>query len=186
MMKDRYKVLITSCWSLLLVCLVVKLFGGNWFDICSENSRFIALCEFIDNNMILKIIVNCIMSLILTSLSTLAIMKQVKYTKLQCWLFIPLILSSSIISWYFPIIKTIIDIIVLAVLPIIFKTNWKRVIVGIVLILAFQVLSIVIKNVGNWYLNNESTLISILINIDSLIMVVLYYLYSNYNREEKK
>lgn len=178
MLKDSYKVLIRSCWTLLLVCFGIKIFGGNLFEIACENKTFINVCEYIDNSMFLKITINCISSLILDSLTLLAIMKIKKYNKIQAFIIIPLIIISSISFWYIPVLKTIIDLFLLIGIPIIYKVNWKRILLGFVLMILFQQISLFTKDIGKIYLDCENTLIMLIINIDTFIMLILYYLYA--------
>ena len=153
MMKDSYKVLIRSCWALLLVCFGIKIFGANLFEIVCENERFIKLCDYIDNSMFFKITINCISSLILDSLTLLAIMKIKKYNKIQAFIIIPLIIISSISFWYIPVLKTIIDLFLLIGIPIIYKVNWKRILLGFVLMILFQQISLFTKDIGKIYLD---------------------------------
>ena len=94
----------------------------------------------------------------------------------------------SLVSWYSMVINIIIGVI-LCLLPIIWlKQKWYRVLIGICLILLFQVISIATKSIGGWNLNDEKSLITILLQFDSVIMTTLYYLYSNYliYKKEKK
>lgn len=52
--KDKYnrviKRSIILCWIALAICFIVKIFGGNFFEIATTNQQFIKLCNFIDNN----------------------------------------------------------------------------------------------------------------------------------------
>ena len=178
MMKDKYKVLIRSCWALLLVCFGIKIFGGNLFEIVCENERFISLCDYIDNSMFFKILVNCISAFILDSLSFLAIMQYKMYNKKLALIVIPMIIISSISFWYFPILKSILEIGFMIIIPLIYKVNWKRIVIGILLIFAFQIVSLITRNIGQLYLDCDKTLIVLIINIDTFIMSILYYLYA--------
>lgn len=179
MMKDKYKVLLISCWALLLVCCILKLLGLNIFSINCQNATFITICDYIDNRLYLKIILSCIVALILNSLYILAVLKQRFYTKLQALMFIPLIILMSVIGWYSPPCQIVLNLIFYTVLPILFKVDFKRVLLSLLLLIAFQVISITLKNIGAWHLNTEHTLTAIILQFDTLIMVLLYYLYSN-------
>lgn len=186
MMKDKYKVLIRSCWALLLVCFGIKIFGGNLFEIVCENERFISLCNYIDTHNIIKYIIYCVISLPLNILSVLAMMKQKTFNRLQIFIFIPLMIAMSLIGWYSYLIQLILNIITIFILPIVFSKKWKRVLIGNLLILAFQMISMITKNIGNIHLNEELSLIAIILQLDSIIMVALYYLYSIKNAKELK
>ena len=43
------RVIIIS-WISLALCFVIKIFGGNFFEIICENPNYKALCEYADNN----------------------------------------------------------------------------------------------------------------------------------------
>jgi hypothetical protein len=179
MKKHTLLVVIITCWIVLILALIAKLFGANFYP-TSDNNTFINVCSYIDEHLWLKYTLACIMSLILNSLSFLAILGQRFYTRTQAMIFIPLIIAMSLVSWYNQLINIIIGVI-LYLLPIIWlKKKWYRVLIGVVVILVFQLISIVVKDIGHWYLNQEYTLVSILLQIDSMIMTMLYYLYSNY------
>jgi hypothetical protein len=55
--KDNYKQVVLKraiilCWVLLGICFIVKIFGGNFFNIVCNNERFISVCHFIDTSII--------------------------------------------------------------------------------------------------------------------------------------
>ena len=185
MMKDKYKVLIRSCWALLLVCFIIKIFGGNLFEIACENEIFISICNYIDSNTFLRITINCIIALILDSLTLLAIMQTTKYNKLQAFIILPLIIISSICYWYAPIIKTILELIFMIGIPLIYKVNWKRILLGLLLVLIFQQISLFTKNIGGIVLDSNNSLVSFIMYIDVFIMLILYYLYANKRKEKR-
>lgn len=180
MMKDKYKVLIISCWVLLILALVAKLAGANIFYPKTDNSNFIKVCNYIDNNLWLKYLVNCIMSLVLNSFTILAILGRRFYNKIQFIIYIPLIIAMSLTSWNLKVVNIILSISYYLVAIIWLRKRWYRALIGLALTLIFQVISLLAKNIGSWNLNTESSLIVIIMEIDSLIMIILYYLYSNY------
>lgn len=180
---------IILCWCVLVSCVIIKLCGGDWFTITSGNGNFLNFCNFIDNHFWLKCVVNCIMSIILNSLSILAILGQKWFTNKQVFIFFPLIIFMSIIGWYSCVVCTIMSFIIY-LMPTFFLYGkiWKRILrcfIGIVLICAFQFISLFIKNIGTLFVNTENTITSIILNLDSLIMTCLYYLYSNYFKLKK-
>lgn len=189
--KERYttpfrlKVLIAVCWIAYIICLIIKLCGANLFEIACENERFILICDYIDNTLWLKMIIACIFNLIINSFVICAIFGEKFYTFKQIVVFVPLLISASIIGWYYSIITTILSFIIY-LLPIIYNyKKWYRAIIGLILMIIFQFISLITKNVNEVYLNNQSTLVSIILQIDLLIMVILYYLYANVRKEVK-
>ena len=177
-MKRNLKVLIITCWVVLAICCVLKTVGLNMFAVGTTNENTIAFCTFIDNNFILKVICACISSLILNSLTVLSILQQKFYTKRQMLVFIPLIICISVSSWFNATLSTVLGIIFLLLPILYFPKKWYRCILGFVFVLAFQMLSVFVKDIGGWSLYNTTFLPSILLQIDSFIMVILFYLYS--------
>ena len=184
MMKDPWKVLIISCWSLLAVCVVLKLFGVNWFAAGTDNPNFIAFCNFVDNHLWIKYTVVCLLSLLLNSLTLLAMFSRKWFTKLQFAMFIPYIIVMSLIGWYVPAINSIMGVLIFIIPMFFLGKKWWRALIGFGLVTAFQLVSMFLKEVGHIYLNDESTLVGIILQFDSIIMVTLYYLYANKKRKE--
>ena len=58
--KDKYnrviKRSIILCWIALAICFIVKIFGGNFFEIVVHNDRFTAVCEFCQKVLYLLIL----------------------------------------------------------------------------------------------------------------------------------
>ena len=190
MMKNKYRVLITSCWALLAICCMTKLFGANIFIAVVEEGNFKLACEFINNNIILRGICNILMNIIGSSFYYMAVLKD-KKPRLK-WL-IPLIAYAVIKQIFrenYSGIFFILDIIMMIGFPIFLNTKvWKTAILGFVITFIFQLLSMLLK-LDNFVMFDENFLIGAILSIDYYIMLILYYLYSNYNdlelkREEK-
>ena len=58
--KSPYGLIITISWIALILCLIIKLFGGHWFELWLNNDKFISFCEFVDNTQWFKMILACI------------------------------------------------------------------------------------------------------------------------------
>lgn len=117
--------LIRASWVVLICCFIVKLFGGNYFEIVCENENFVMICNFIDNNFWLKVIVYAIICVINVSLVLLAIIEKRKFSGWQN-IIILLIVVKSIMSWYLQIVTFCLDIIIGIVIPfVICKKNEK-------------------------------------------------------------
>ena len=174
MKKNIYKVLIESCWILLIFCFALKLLFGNLFAISVESQNFIAFCEWLDTHW-LKYIIATIVYVPSTYLLYCCLTKQ-KLGK-DLWLLL-FLLPMAFIKERIAIIGVIIEFIYLLVIPLV-KSKFKSikwVILGIVTIFGFQVISLLTKNIG-LYIDNSSMLIGLIYQIDYYIMIVLYYLY---------
>ena len=188
MKQNSLKTLIITCWAVLVLCLVIKLLGGNWFELATENTKFIQFCEFVDNTMWLKMLLACLIYVGSTYLY-LCVASNKQYLSLkETIVYIPIMIAKSILFWYFPTIATIMDICLITIIPLAFGKfrNWKRILIGFVLINIFQIMSIIIRNIGFANFNNNTTLISMIMQIDYYIMVMLMYLYNLYINKRKE
>lgn len=178
MKENSFKTLIITCWVVLFVCFIIKIFGGNWFELGTENTKFIQFCNFVDDNMWLKIILACIIS-ILTSYPVYCLIYNKKRFKTNhSVVLIAIIVVRSILSWYLTWITFVIDALMLIILPIVLTRKWKRVLIVNAGAVILQLVSTFIRNVGVQITLNESFLIQALLQIDYIIMISLCYLYN--------
>lgn len=189
---------IILCWVMLIVCLIIKLFGGNWFGIICYNKHFIYICEIIDKSVITQDIFAFIVYIPSSIFSMLAITNCPKPNVKQFFV----VLSAVCLIWFSQyiarIVKLIIEPIIFSVLPFIVKcveTNfcdikenikqtWYRGFLGYLLILVFQIISLVTRGMVI-KLIPDNTLIATILAVDYYIMIVLYYLYVKLKKEEK-
>lgn len=192
------KIIIYIQWLFLIIYSIIKLFGGNYFEIVCENDSFINACQFIDNHLWSKIIVCSITSYVMFYFFYLAILGQKSFSKKQLMLFIILIPVESTLKLVTnQFVSLICDIIVCFVIPfIMMKLNDNKItkkwillyfLLGNIFNLLFQIISAFTKNIGV-NIMDESTLITLIYSIDMFIMLSLYYSYSNLlnNRKENK
>lgn len=175
-------------WITLALCFVVKIFGSNFFEIMCENPNYKALCEYADSHFWLKYILMALSSLLCQALYILAILQKYKFTTKQFLIMLVSVLVNAYIKEYYPFISFIFDFWLTLFLPMIFLgKNFKKywnIPIGIILILSFQFLSLVAKNISIGRIDN-STFISLIYGIDVYIMCFLYYLYRNFQKENK-
>ena len=187
--KNTYGMLITLSWILLIVCLIIKLFGGNWFELNSDNSKFIEFCLYVDENMWLKMILACVIYLI-SGYFILSCILNKKLDKKLIFIFLPIMIAKSILNWYFSVLAFILDLIILLVIPIILTKNWKRVLISFVILNALQIITLLLRNaIFGFYENSfnfNSFIIQTLYQIDYYIMIILWYLYTFKRKEIKQ
>ena len=179
------RVIIIS-WISLALCFVIKIFGGNFFEIMSDNPKYKALCEYADTHLWLDFFVSFISSMYCESLYLLSIIQQYKFKKWQfliCLISVTLSSSIKIFSYSF---GWIFDIWLFLLLPIcLLGKNYKKywhTIIAFLLTLSFQFISLIVKNIGDINIA-ETYFIGIIYSIDVYIMALLYYLYRNYKKE---
>lgn len=193
--KDNYKQIVLKrmiilCWILLAVCFVVKIFGGNFFNIVCQNERFIKVCEYVDKNVWSQYVIGCISTLFLQTLYLLAISKHLWFTRKRE---IVIVVSTMMLGVGLRLINSIIgfifDIYQYLIMPFLIHDKYKynvklrRVILGLCLTLIFQITSLIVKNLEIFTVTNNSFLIAFIYNIDVSIMIILYYLHSNNIKE---
>ena len=182
-MKDKYKILIRSTWAVLIFYCIIKVLFGVCFDLMSESKNFIMITEYIDNHLWLKKIVACVTTLISGYFIICAITKQ-KYLKwYHLIVFVPLTIIKSISQWDIKIFGYIIDLVLLIGFPMIISKGFKlkarilRPIIGYLLVPAFQLLSMFLSSIALFKINDLSTLVALLYNLEFYFLVFLYYLY---------
>lgn len=183
MMKNKYKVLIISCWVLLLLCFIAKLFGADIFNIAVKNETFIQICDWLDQHELFKYIITTIFYIPTTYLAYLTMVNK----KIgQDWWIIILCLPCSYLKGLNSYVGFALDMIILIVIPLIVGKlkNWLYVLIGVGAIILFQQISLFIRN-QNFYLVKDSLLINIIMSIDYYIMVILYYLHIRYYKTKK-
>ena len=151
--KIKYlKRVILICWSCLLICLIFKLFGFNIFKINYNNQRFKDICYIIDTNNVLKYIISFIYCLISLYLYTASILQKLYLNNIEFILILLTVAVGTFIKLYSVNIGWVFDIwqILILNLILIFKTTKKyyRVFIAAILLLIFQIISLITKDIG--------------------------------------
>lgn len=188
--EDNYKQIVLKrmiiiCWVILFVCFIIKIFGGNFFNIVCTNTRFANICAYVDKAVWIQYIIGCISTFLLHSMYLLAISKKLWFSKRDLLFVIPSILIGVGLRLINNIVGYFVDVWQYFVLPLFIENNFhknvyaRRIALGFALTFIFQLISIVTKNLSIMPVTNNCFLIAIIYFIDIYIMVILYYLYSN-------
>ena len=178
------KRLIIVSWVTLGCCFLIKLLGGNLFEIVCNNQRFITICNYADSHIWCRCIISSIISVINSYFIILAMCGKTKFSK---WELLIVIVGNVFSSCFKLLISREIgvafDIINAIIVPIIFvRKRPKRILlvfIGNIMLIAFQMISMFTKNIGMKFITLDGLLIGLIFSIDVFIMVILYYLYSN-------
>lgn len=181
------RVIIIS-WISLALCFVIKIFGGNFFEIMCKNPNYKALCDYAESHLWFDFILSTISTLLCQSLYILAIIQEYKFSLKQFLLTFISCIACWFIRIYLQNISAICDIWLFIVLPIImlgkdYKKYWQ-IFVALALNVAFQFVSLLVKNLSIG-LVDDSIFIVLIYGIDVYIMCFLYYLYRNFIKENK-
>lgn len=179
--KFLHRMIIAS-WIALAICFIIKLLGGNLFEIACKDENFIKVCNYADTHLWANYLISAVYCFISLFFFTLAILQRTKY---KPWELIVLILTvligtgvkiwNSTFGWIFDIWQS-------AIMPILFLgKNFKQyinIVIAIILLLVFQVVSLYTKSLAIQTLG-DNLLIDIIFSLDVLIMIFLYFGYSN-------
>ena len=182
---NPFKIMIITCWILLGIALICKLCGADWFIASSDNERFIKICNYIDSHKIIQNIMFATFNIFTTSIYFMAILKQNRPHLL--WFIILIVYASLKVVFYNQVLYFILDFVITLILPLILDhKKWKGILLGVILNLGFQGISMLTK-MNNYKMFDDNTLIYLLLNIDYVIMLILYWLYRikpDYKKEE--
>lgn len=167
-------------WGILILCMIVKLLGGNYFEIAVNNKNFISVCNFIDNSFILKYGLRYLSYLFVMMTISLALIdrKTSKKDRLIWILILICITSTRAINLY---LGSILDILYFIVLSYIYDKKILKGAFAPLLMTIFQSISLITRNLGIQVVESNS-LTEIILSIDYYIMIILYYLYSEVRR----
>ena len=186
---------IALCWIMLVVCFVIKLFGGNWFEVVCTNEHFIFMCDLVDNNWFLFYPIGLILYVFSTIFVVLSVANR-KFSKkgfLLLTITLCLLWATQFISSEF---KFFVDTSFLIFSPVVIsfsqekdfkkalKQNWYKGFICFGLTFIFQFISLVTRNVGV-KITDDSTLVTLILLVDYYIMIVLYYLNMKKIKEDK-
>lgn len=178
-MNKKYKALITSCWVMLFACWLFTIITSKYISIWCENEKFIEVCSFIDNNIVLDLITRFLMYYFNWLFIIYAVLRKPIKHKLWLW---------SLIIFGFWLLKTIfieipiinyLDFAMIIPLIIAQPKKWYRAIIGIALFFVFSLLCSLIK-IGvfdNDIFSMFPTALTIIYSIDIYIICILYYGY---------
>ena len=185
--KENYKQIalrrmIIVCWILLAVCFIVKIFGGNFFNIVCENERFIKVCTYIENTFwyyVVSFITSAVVHYMVWALMFDKNKFNTKETIILSSVFIFTFIIQSILYYFgFGEYVILMSLFRYIIFPLIMKCNWKRVIIVNIFDIIFQLISMFVKNVEIMKFDTN-VIIALIFMIDYYIMFIITMLYSN-------
>lgn len=181
--KEKYlRRLLIVLWAVLFICLGIKMFGADLFEIICTNENFIKICEYADTHAYANYLISTIYCMFSMYFLVLAMCGMKKYCLWQIMIFVPTIIVGNVIKMYNSALGVVFDIWQGIIMPCIFTVKkperHKFVLLGNALLILFQLVSMYIKNIDFEILTKQGVLISTIYSIDVIIMIVIYYLYS--------
>ena len=179
------------CWIALAICFGIKLFGGNLFEIMCNDEIFIKVCEYADNHFWADMLISGAFCFVHLYFFTLAICQKLNFNKAELIIVICTAIIGTALKILCPyIVGLIFDLWQVIGMQMVFLRKNVRKYINIpianVLLFVFQFISMIAKNIGFTVLG-ESVLEGAIYSIDVILMILLYYAYSNVIiRKEKK
>lgn len=182
---------IVLCWIMLVACFVIKLFGGNWFEVVCTNEHFSNFCNFVDENWFLHQLFSFIVYFVPSVFLILAISVIPNPTKKQLFVIFAVICLSWSLKYISLNLKMYAELLFYSCMPItlrfieedvnddeipLLKKYWYYGIVGNIIVFAFQAISLFTKSVGVHF-DGETLVVTFIFLMDYYIMIALYYLY---------
>lgn len=192
--KRALKTAIIISWIVLAVCFVIKLLGGNWFEIATNNGTFSKACVFVDNYLWLQNTLSFITNFLAVSLLNLAVLKQKMFKRKQIvvvFIFTAITFTITALGYclndkILSIIGFFASLLPFCICPMILSKKVLRSVLACVLYLTFQAISVVVKGFAITKIDTDSTLVALIYGIDLYIMLILYYLYANRTKDNAK
>ena len=187
--KNALRTAIIISWVVLAVCFIIKLFGGKYFEIATSNSTFSKVCAFVDNHLWLQDIIAFFTSLLATILVNLAVLQRKWFTVKQLLIvlvfdifaFVFVILGDFFDSLAMDIVGFIASLLPVCICPMILSKKPVRSIIALLLYIAFQIVSMIVKGLSITGNSPDNTLVALIFTIDFYIMLILYYLHANWH-----
>ena len=182
------RVIIIS-WASLTLFFVIKIFGGNFFEIMCNSKPYKRLCNYADTHLWLENTLAFISSYICQMLYILAILQKYKPNKQEFAIITVSVFLSVVLRDYSVAVGLIFDVWLFFLMPVMLLWyNWKKywqVLLAWAMTFVFQVVSLVVKNLAIKPVD-ESTFIALIYMIDLYLMCFIYYLYRNFEKEKKE
>ena len=189
--EDNYKEIVLKrainlCWFLLFVCFIIKIFGGNFFNIVCEKENFVKLCNYIDSRW-LYYLVGYINYMVAGYIYTFAIIGKINNYKKSIFIIFVILTLCYLTKFISLILGLFVDYIFYFMIfcPFMCRLNgyklkqcFIRSFIGLVLMNLFQLMSIFVKGLSVFKINYNNSLIQQILNIDYFILLILYMLYS--------
>lgn len=167
--------LLAVCIAALIGCWILKLCGGEVFEFVVKNEFFIKVCHNIENSII-KYIIYWMFYVFNGIIMLLIITKEKRFSFKRTLIYIGLYTFTFCINFYSNLIKTIVDLALTIMIPIIcHKRKWYESLLFVVGLLVLQFGLLQIRNIG-YTLYFENFIVGLLYQLDYYIMLIIFYI----------
>lgn len=173
-------------WITLFLLVLMKLLFNEWYPIVVEDKLVIKVCDFIDNNYILDYTIRFLFYLTNCFITYLTCCKKIKPNKIEI-IVLPLIailsfIVKTFVNNYFAFIIEMIIVIMISIIINLIKKTFRNKALNVLfpivinlLLMLWQCNMLFIRGIDN-VLTNMSSLISIFIQIDYYIFLIITWI----------
>lgn len=167
---------LVSCIAMLFICIILKLFGVQWFDLNTD----IPILQEIDKVVINSVPLSFLYGLLFKCFNFYLLYVIVtRNTKINIISLISFVTISSIIKSYIGIFAFLLEIVILVIICKI-NAKTKNTIMNVIIVcfvsITYQMISLFIRNISI-DVNCYNSLTVLLMNIDYYIMLIITYLW---------
>ena len=183
MNKRVLQAFIMLMWLFLIGFSILKIFFAEWFLTAVSNEKIISIGNYIDNSLILRIIVDSLIGIVtmhfyLCSCKQVWVLQPVHYLIMLAYA-----LSVVFLELLIPQFTPIIDLLAVVVAPILLSCNFKQTALICFLHYAGQAALLFLRSEPLYLAGTNYAVVFILV-LDVYVWLLLYYLYSNLYKEE--
>ena len=162
--------LLAVLWGVLVCCFLIKIFGGNLFEIITYNKSFINICNYLEETNLFYLVYY---PFYLLSTYQVVLIISRNYPKNKHYIFLIILTIMYVLKMFNESITAILEILFYLTTSLIYsKKIWRGVEVIFITVL-FQFISLITKNIG-YTLNYDNVVISLIYMIDYYIMMFIY------------
>lgn len=183
MNKKVLQSMIGLLWIFLAAFCVIKVFFGEWFLTVVENERILFIGAFIETHVPIRILWDTFISLIAGHFYLCSCCRVWKFScKTYLFLACYFLIITLCYSWN-TLVATVLDLAVITILPLLMRAKFSQTVAVFILHHLGQALVLFIRS-EPLYLASTNYATQFFLLFDVYIWLTLYYLYSNYNKEE--
>ena len=180
------KVLLTMIvllWVFLFAFMAIKLFLPNELMAVMENDKILQIGAFIDNNIVARLIADILLSVLVLHFYLCACKRAWKLSFKEYLIVVAYSIAVNACYLCNPYFAMAIDLIGLVLLPFLMKADTKQTVAIFILHQLAQPIALVIRS-EPLYLASTDYATQLILMFDVYIWLILYYLYSNFYKEE--
>lgn len=166
---------LVTCIAMLFICIILKLFGVQWFNLNTD----IPILQEIDKVVMNSVPLSFLYSFVFKFINGYLIIQTVTRFKSKTYHIAIIVFTSIIVKSIFPQIGFLYETLILLMYSVYVTKDYKTIIdyvIVFILCIIYQISSLSIRGIG-LKIGNYGVVVSVLLNLDYYIMLYLTYIY---------